>query len=364
MTGYKIKFNGTDRIYDSYSWRITGKAKEVWKSGSMVTSRHTKKSFLDIFERSVAKFTKRKYGIAVGSGTDALYFSLKAKGIGPGSTVLCPAVSYLATAEAIKRTGAMIHFVDVDNKGLISKIPNFGLPNAVVYVNLFGNQADYSALKEYCAKRKIPLIEDAAQSLGSYYNNVPSGKLGDISTLSFAPSKPLPCFGNGGMVLTDSEQEAEMIRSLRYHAVGTGKLEYGYNSCLSNDHANILNFLLSKYKGLLGNTKKVRQWYEDKLLDLGISSIQTGTGTTSNNHKLVIKTQDRDGLKKFLEKKGIQTQIHYQRPMSKMKMFDTGQEMPNAEKFCMNVLSLPIHPFLKKAEVIYVCKCIGEYYGL
>ena len=359
-----IKFGGVDRIYDAYSWRITRRAKEVWKSGSVVSSRHNEGSFLDKFEKSVAKFTKRKYAVAVGSGTDALYFALRAKGIGPGSGVLCPAVSYLATAEAIKRTGATITFIDVDRKGLIGKLPTTILPDALVYVNLFGNLADYDRLRQYCDKHKIPLIEDAAQSLGSTYKKIPSGKLGDISSLSFAPSKPLPCFGNGGMVLTDSEQEAEMIRSLRYHAVGTGKLEYGYNSCLSNDHANILHFLLSKYKGLLGNTKKVRQWYEEKLLDLGISSIQTSTGTTSNNHKLVIKTQDRDGLKKFLEKKGIQTQIHYQRPMSKMKMFDTGQEMPNAEKFCMNVLSLPIHPFMKKAEVIYVCKCIGEYYGL
>ena len=347
-----IKFGGVDRIYDAYSWRITRRAKEVWSSGNVISSRHTEGSFLDKFETSVAKFAKRKYGVAVGSGTDALYFALRAK------------VSYLATAEAIKRTGATIQFVDVNNKGLISQLPDFGLPSAVVYVNLFGNLADYERLKEYCVKRRIPLIEDAAQSFGSYYNIVPSGKLGDISTLSFAPSKPLPCFGNGGMVLTDSEQEADMVRSLRYHSAGTGKLDYGYNSCLSNDHANVLNFILSKYKGLLSRTKKVRQWYEHKLLDLGISSIQTGTETTSNNHKLVIRTQDRDGLKKFLEQKGIETQVHYQQPMSKMKMFDTGQEMPNADKFCMNILSLPIHPFLKKAEVLYVCKCIGEYYGI
>ena len=99
-------------------------------------------------------------------------------------------------------------------------------------------------------------------------------------------------------------------------------------------------------------------------MELGISTIQTGTDTISNNHKIVIKTQDRDGLKKFLEKKGIQTQVHYQQPMSKMKMFDTGQEMPNAEKFCMNVVALQINNKLKKAEVLYVCKCIGEYYGI
>ena len=359
-----IKFGGLDRIYDAYSWRITRRAKEVWRTGNVISSRHNPGSFLDKFETAVAKFTKRKYAVAVGSGTDALYFALKAKGIGPGSNVLCPAVSYLATAEAIKRTGATISFVDVDRKGLISKLPVPVLPDALVYVNLFGNLADYDRLKQYCDKYKIPLIEDAAQSLGSYYGKTPSGKLGDVSTLSFAPTKPLPCFGNGGMVLTDNESERDLIRSLRYHAVGTGKLSYGYNSCLSNDHANVLNFLLSKYKSLLDKSKKVRQWYTSKLDDMGISSIETGTNTTSNNHKFVIRTLDRNGLKAFLESKGVQTQIHYSQPMSKMKMFDTGQEMPNAERFCEDVLSLPIHPFLKKSEVLYVCELIKEYYGL
>lgn len=359
-----IRFGGLDRIYDAYSWRITRRAKEVWRTGNVISSRHNPGSFLDKFETAVAKFTKRKYAVAVGSGTDALYFALKAKGIGPGSNVLCPAVSYLATAEAIKRTGATISFVDVDRKGLISKLPVPVLPDALVYVNLFGNLADYDRLKQYCDKYKIPLIEDAAQSLGSYYGKTPSGKLGDVSTLSFAPTKPLPCFGNGGMVLTDNESERDLIRSLRYHAVGTGKLSYGYNSCLSNDHANVLNFLLSKYKSLLDKSKKVRQWYTSKLDDMGISSIETGTNTTSNNHKFVIRTLDRNGLKAFLESKGVQTQIHYSQPMSKMKMFDSGQEMPNAERFCEDVLSLPIHPFLKKSEVLYVCELIKEYYGL
>ena len=359
-----IKFGGVDRIYDAYSWRITRKAKEVWRSGNVVSSRHTQGSFLDKFEKSMAKFTKRKYAIAVGSGTDALYFSLRAKGIGPGSNVLCPAVSYLATAEAIKRTGATITFVDVDRKGLIANLPSTILPDALVYVNLFGNLADYDRLRQYCDKHKIPLIEDAAQSLGSIYKKFPSGKLGDISSLSFAPSKPLPCFGNGGMVLTDNQEEADFIRSLRYHAVGTGKLEYGYNSCLSNDHANVLDFLLSKYKGLLSKSKKVREWYTKRLDDIGISSVESNSGTISNNHKLVIRAQDRDGLRVFLDSRGVQTQVHYPQPMSKMKMFDTGQEMPNAERFCQDVLSLPIHPFLKKSEVLTVCNLIKEYYGI
>jgi len=360
-----INFSGVDRIYNEYSWRITRRAKEVWRSGQVISSRHQEGTFLDKFEKSVAKYTKRKYAVAVGSGTDALYFALKAKGIGPGMSVLCPAVSYLATAEAIKRTGATIRFVDVNDNGLIDDWGIMGLPSALVYVNLFGNLADYTRLKNYCDAHRIPLIEDAAQSLGSSYHGIPSGKLGDISSLSFAPSKPLPCFGNGGMVLTDVESEAHMIRSMRYHGTGLQGLHHGYNSCFSNDHANILNFLLTKYNKLLKKTKEVRCMYEQRLDVLGIRTIKTQDNTISNNHKLVIKVKERDSLKTHLENKGVQSQIHYKIPMSDMQMFDSdGQQVPNARRFCQRVLSLPIHPFLTENEVDQVCKAIGEFDGI
>jgi UDP-2-acetamido-2-deoxy-ribo-hexuluronate aminotransferase len=359
-----IKFGGVDRIYDEYSWRITRRAKEVWRTGNVISSRHMEGSFLDRFEKSVAKYTKREYAVAVGSGTDALYFALKAKGIGPGKTVLCPAVSYLATAEAIKRTGAEIKFIDVDDNGLMDDLGIMGLPSAMVYVNLFGNLADYDRLRNYCDAHRIPLIEDAAQSLGSSYKGTPSGKLGDISSLSFAPSKPLPCFGNGGMVLTDSESEANFVRSMRYHGTGNSELNHGYNSCLSNDHAHILNFLLTKYNKLLKKTKKVRDTYETRLDRLGIRTIKTRDKTISNNHKLVIKVDDRDALKHHLDSKGIQTQVHYHVPMNDMSIFKNEDYTPNARRFCQRVLSLPIHPFLTENEVSEVCGSIGDFYGL
>lgn len=359
-----IKFGGIDRIYDAYSWRITRRAKEVWRSGEVISSRHHEGTFLDRFERSVAKYTNRKYAVAVGSGTDALYFALKAKGIGPGMSVLCPAVSYLATAEAIKRTGATIRFVDVNDDGLIDDWGIMGLPSALVYVNLFGNLADYTRLRNYCDAHRIPLIEDAAQSLGSSYHGIPSGKLGDISSLSFAPSKPLPCFGNGGMVLTDSELEANLIRGMRYHGTGTTELNHGYNSCLSNDHANMLNFLLTKYKSLLKKTAEVRELYEKRLDKLGIRTIKTQPRTISNNHKLVIKVEDRDGLSSYLQQRNIQTQIHYPMPMSAMPMFKNDDHTPNAKRFCERVLSLPIHPFLTEHEIDEVCRGIGEFHGV
>jgi len=362
-----IKFTGLDRLYDSFSWRITRRAKAVWKSGNMIIGRHVLTSEVAQLETSIAKYTKREYAVAVGSGTDALYFALKTKGIGPGKNVLCPAVSFMATAEAIKRTGASIEFIDIDENGQIGQLTPINKVDAVVYVNLFGNLANYDRLKTFCEERKIPLIEDAAQSLGSFYKKIPSGKLGDISVLSFAPSKPLPAFGNGGMVVCDTLEEAQAIRAYRYHGAGPIRISQGYNSVLSEDHAAILNFLFSKYKGLLKKRAKIRRWYEEEFDKMHINSVKTPEKTVSNNHKLVLKLQNRDELQIFLANKGIETQVHYKKPMPELYFFKKDPLVNGywkAEAFCKEVISLPIYPYLKEEEVKYICKCIQEFYGV
>ena len=358
-----IQLIGLDRLYSAYSWRLTRRAKKVWESGLVVGNKSIQGSETEKLETAIAKQTKRKYAVAVGSGTDALYFALKAKGIGPGSTVLCPAVSYMATAEAIKRTGATINFVDTDRKGLIGKLPDFGLPNAVVYVNLFGNLADYANLKEYCVKRRIPLIEDAAQSFGSEYNKVPSGKLGDISALSFSPSKPLPAFGNAGMVLTDSSDEVEIIRGLRYHGYNGVNIDFGFNSCIPESIASQLNFLLGKYNKLIKGRKNNHEYYVKNLDDSHVEILETTSKTKSNYSKCILKVNARDELHQYLKTKGIQTAITYKMPMHEMKMFAQDQlNCTNAEELCKKTIAIPNHPFLKKDELKKVCKEINEFY--
>ena len=116
MSGYKIKFNGVDRLYDAYSWRLNRRAKAVWQSGDVLQGKYLKQ-----LEIEIAKKYKRKYAVGVGSATDGLYFAMKAVGINKGSTVLCPAFSYVATTGAIKRIGADIHFVDTDKHGNIGE---------------------------------------------------------------------------------------------------------------------------------------------------------------------------------------------------------------------------------------------------
>ena len=369
MSGYKIKFNGIDRLYDKYSWRLTKRAKQVWESGQVLQG-----SYQEELEKIIAEHYKRKFAIAVGSATDGLYFALKSLGLNAQSKIVCPVFGYIAMSGAIKRLGAKPIFVDVDEKGNLGPM-SIGLNvDAVLYANIFGNLASYDMLKAFCESRKIPLIEDAAQSMGAVYKKIPSGKLGDISVFSFDPMKNLPTFGTGGMVLTDSEAHYTHIRSLRRHGFGTS-YEYGYNSLISEDHCNQLLFLFSKFKSLQKKRKEVASWYHELLPDVKKSTTlgselnlikQEETGgifrptTIPSYHKLVLLADKRRDLQKHLEAQGIETKIHYKRTLDSNNF----GRYPNAERLCNHAISLPIYPFLKEEEVEYICKTIKTFYGI
>jgi len=349
MNGYKIKFNGVDRLYDDYSWRLARRAKAVWESGDVLQGK-----FLKELEQKIAKKYKRKYAVGVGSATDGLYFAMRAVGLNKDNTIICPAFSYIATSGAIKRLGADIHFVDTDENGNIGDWQGQGLPDAVLYVNMFGNPANYQRLRKYCDTHRIPLIEDAAQSQGAMYGKIPSGALGDVSVFSFDPMKNMPSFGGGGMVLTDSKEIRDNVLSLRRHGV-SGKHTYGYNSLISEDHACQLLLLLQKFDRLQSSRAKLCKRYHKNLTEVQI--VCAGPNTESSNHKLVILTDRRDELKNFLETKGIETKVHYP------KILDTKNVgmYPNAEKLCAKAISLPIYPHLTTREVDYVCEKIKEF---
>ena len=349
MTGYKIKFNGVDRLYADFSWRLTRRAKAVWESGSFLQGK-----YLQELEQQIAKKYKRKYAVGVGSATDGLYFAMRAVGLSKDSTIVCPVFSYVATAGAIKRLGSEIHYIDTDKNGNIGDWQGHGLPDAVVYVNMFGNPADYERLRKYCDTHHIPLIEDAAQSQGAMYGKIPSGAMGDVSVFSFDPMKNMPSFGGGGMVLTDSKEIRDTTISLRRHGI-SGKDKYGYNSLISEDHANQLLLLLKKFDRLQAMREKVCRRYMKNIPEVQI--LCAGPNTKSSHHKLVILNDRRDDLKAYLETKGIQTKIHYQKTLDAEHV---GQ-YPNAEKICAKALSLPMYPHLKMKEVDYICDRIKEF---
>ena len=339
-------------MYDAYSWRLNRRAKAAWKSGDVLQGKYLKQ-----LETEMAEKYKRKYAIGVGSATDGLYFAMKAVGLNKGSTILCPAFSYVATAGAIKRLGADIHFADTDKQGNIGDWGIMGLPSAVLYVNMFGNLADYTRLREYCDQHRIPLIEDAAQSQGAMYGKTPSGALGDVSVFSFDPMKNMPSFGTGGMVLTDSKDVYDTVVSLRRHGLN-GKSSYGYNSLISEDHANQLLLLLSKFDKLQKMRKKVFERYKKNLEHTDF--IETQENTQSSYHKLVLLSDRRDELKTYLAQNGIETKVHYNKTLDSKNV---GQ-YPNAENMCAKALSLPIYPHLEMYEVDYICERIRKFNGV
>jgi dTDP-4-amino-4,6-dideoxygalactose transaminase len=352
MTGYNLKFNGIDRLYDAYSWRLNRRARAAWESGDVLQGKCLKQ-----LETEIAEKYKRKYAIGVGSATDGLYFAMRAVGLNKSSTVLCPAFSYVATAGAIKRLGADIHFADTDKQGNIGDWGIMGLPSAVLYVNMFGNLADYTRLRKYCDQHRIPLIEDAAQSQGAMHGKTPSGALGDVSVFSFDPMKNMPSFGTGGMVLTDSKDVYDTVISLRRQGLN-GKTSYGYNSLISEDHANQLLLLLSKFDKLQKMRKKVFERYKKNLEHTDF--IETQENTQSSYHKLVLLSDRRDELKTYLAQNGIETKVHYNKTLDSKNV---GQ-YPNAENMCAKALSLPIYPHLEMYEVDYICERIRKFNGV
>lgn len=347
-----IKFFGVDRLFDNYSWRLTRRAKQVWRTGQMLQGPQ-----LENLEEQFRKKYKRKYAVAVGSATDGLYFAMKALNLNKGSTITCPVMSFVATSNAVKRLGAKLNFADVDDNGNIGDLKFQPKPHAVVYVNLYGNCADYDRLRKYCDENRAYLIEDAAQSQGATYRKIPSGRLGDVSVFSFDPTKNLPCFGNGGMILTDTEFVYEKLIALRRHGFQGSNIEYGYNSLIPEDHCAQLSFLLDKFKSLQKDRKRIAEWYY-KYLPYS-DFVKSQKDTESSYHKMVIRHPKRDQLKDFLDSVGIETRIHYNKILDHYNL----DRYPNAIKLSNTALSLPIYPFLKESEVKFICERIKQFDG-
>ena len=352
MSGYKIRFNGLDRLYDAYSWRLNRRAKKPWQAGQVLQG-----EYLQEFEAKIADKTYRQFAVGVGSGTDGLYFAMKSLGLNKDSVIACPVFTYIATGGAIRRLGARIEYIDVDKYGSIGDLSKAPKVDAVVYVNLFGNPADYERIKDFCEKRRIPLIEDGAQSQGAFYNELPSGKLGDISVFSFAPSKNLPCFGTGGMVLTDDVDVYNKIKALRKHGIGTK--EHGYNSFISEDHANQMLLLLDKFPKLQKMRERIYKRYKKQLKDVQFL-LKEQKNVTPSYHKCVIMSNERLKLKSYLDNYGIETAIHYPYLLDKTMT----HHYPMAELIQAQCVSLPIYPFLEDREVDYICDRINYFYGV
>ena len=306
---------------------------------------------VEFLEKNLAEITNRKYAVTCNSGTDALAYSLMSMGIKPGDEVITSNFSWISTASCISMVGATPVFCDInlDSYHLSYNSVKRMISNktkAIVYPHLFGNMSDLKKIKDL----GIPLVEDACQSLGSSYNGVVAGSIGDISTLSFNANKVVAGISGGGAILTDEEDRAEFFRKIRKH----GNNEFlGFNSKMLLFNAEVINFRLKRMKEWQTKRQEIAKIYDNALKDLPVVTQKITNGLNHNYHKYVIRLENktiRDKLKDRLKAK-----VHYDKPLSENKMYENIQHKKDD---CLNckivsdtILTLPLHPYLTTHEI-------------
>ena len=363
----KIPFFGVDRQYAIIREEILEVVDQVYTSGRVLDGTHTKN-----FEQTMAKMTERRYAIAVNSGTQALIFALRNidfYSLFKKNKVLIPAQSFVATVNSVIEAGMDPVFCDVDPvTGLIDLNKIDVSPDelaAVMYVNLFGNIIDYDKLntyKDFWNKHSIPVIEDAAQSFGAYYRGVPSGKLGDISVLSFDPTKNLNNYGSGGMILTDDADFAELCRSYRDNGKFHDHNVAGTNSKMSESDCAQMLVKLKYFDQWQKRRTQIAEYYTSEL-DGYVDLIPIDNKVEHAWSKFVFHTEYRRMFQDYLTRHGIETKIHYLTPLHLINVagaFNSGI-LAGAEDFSRTCVSLPIYPELTDNEVEYIVDMIKQY---
>jgi len=366
-----VPFFGIDRFYKNHSEKFLNIINTVYTKGHLMMGPE-----IETFEKRVSQFCNRKYGVAVGSCTDALFFALKASGIKANDEVFVTSFSFHASGTAILRAGAIPIFVDIDPNTLMMDLDDLrkkvtSKSKAIIAVHLFGKMMDVDELEKTASQYNLIVIEDAAQTLGSEWNGKKGGSVGTCSCISFDPTKIIGAFGNGGILITDDSEIYDTVSALRNHSnhLASGNFEnLGYNSKMSEAQAALIVYQLNLLPKLIAKREKIANLYDENLKGINqVSNLQHYDYAISNFHKYVIKVEQRDALQAHLKEKGIQTKIHYPYIIPELKMFKLSNNeiasFTNAQKAKSEVLSLPIYPELTQNEAMEVCKAIKEFFG-
>jgi dTDP-4-amino-4,6-dideoxygalactose transaminase len=320
------------------------------------------------FEADLAAFCGAKHAVTCASGTDALVLALRAFGIGPGDAVLCPSFTFCATAEVAVLVGATPVFVDVDAatfnidaKGIAGAVETakaLGLtPKAVIPVDLFGLAADHAAVEAAAKAHGLMILDDAAQGFGATYNNRRIGTFGHATATSFFPAKPLGCYGDGGAVMTDDGNLADLMRSIKVHGQGSDKYDnvrIGLASRLDTIQAAVLIEKLKIFPDEIEARNRVARRYAEGLADVvTVPVVPAGSTSVWAQYTIRLKPGTRDGFAAALKAEGVPTAIYYPIPLhlqQAYKQYPVGKGgIAVSEQLAVEVISLPMHPYLDEA---------------
>lgn len=363
-----MQFRDLKKQYDNLSNEMDKAISEVIRSCNFINGKQVQE-----LEETLADYVGVKHCITCGNGTDALTMMMMSWDIKPHDAVFVPDFTFFASGEVVSFEGATPVFYDVhkdtfnaDAESLeraIQAVLEEGrlTPRAVIGVDLFGQPADYKALKAVTDKYDLLLLEDAAQGFGGSIAGQKAGSFGDAATTSFFPAKPLGCYGDGGAVFTNDDEVAEYLRSVRVHGKGAkGKYDnvrIGWNSRLDTLQAAILQVKLKAFiEYELEAVNQVAECYTELLKDV-VPTPAVPEGYYSSWAQYTIRLSDeaeRAKVQDALKSAGIPTMIYYPKAMSAQLAFAEDKqyiENLNTRELCTTVLSLPMHPYLDEADI-------------
>ena len=362
----KIMTNRLDRGFWMYSDEFEAAAVRTLRSGWYIMGKE-----LENFEKAFAEYTGAKYSLGVGNGLDALSLAVRALGIGEGDEVLVQGNTYIASVMGISINGATPVFVEPDEYYMLdaSKLEEklTDKTKAVMVVHLYGQSADMTSICEFCKKHNLKLIEDCAQSHGSMHNGKMTGTFGDIGCFSFYPSKNVGAFGDGGAIVTDSQEYMETIKMLRNYGsrVRYYNDEVGVNSRLDEIQAALLSVRLKHIEELTKERKEKAKYYLDNIKNEKLLLPETASYADHVYHQFVIRTEKRDELIKYLDDKGICTIIHYPIPPHLSKAYGylghKKGDFPITERYADQVLSIPMYNGITKEEQDCVIEALNNF---
>lgn len=344
---------------------------------------------LRALEEELAEYCGRRYCVSCANGTDALVLGLKALGIGEGDAVFVPDFTFFATAEAPCLCGAVPVFIDVEAESFnisaaslereVRRVLREGKlrPACVIPVDLFGLPYDYEQIKAVAERYELKVIEDAAQGFGGRIGERRACSFGDLSTTSFFPAKPLGCYGDGGAVFTDDERVRDLLESLKVH--GKGKEKYdnvriGTNSRLDHIQAAVLRVKLRAFREYeLAAVQDAAARYDRLLREAGLEKdlilprVPEPFSSSYAQYTLRLRRSEvREALAEALKQRGIPTMVYYPKSMSRqtaLLSYAGDSDCRTAQSLAEEVLSLPMHPYLKEEEQAQVVAALKDFFA-
>jgi dTDP-4-amino-4,6-dideoxygalactose transaminase len=362
----QVPFNDLHAQYQSLKEEIDDAISSVIAGSNFIRGPH-----IEEFENAFSKKTGTKHCISCANGTDALYISMKALGLGPGDEVITTAHSWISTSEAISQTGARVVFCDVNENDFlidVEKIPSLitERTKGIIPVHLFGQAVEMTPLMDIARKHGLWVLEDCAQAHFATYKDKLVGTFGDAATFSFYPGKNLGAMGDAGCIVTNRSELAEHMELFARHGGKGEHLIEGINSRMDGMQAAILNVKLNHIEKWTNMRRQAARNYDLLLKKIeGIVVPEENRNNKHVYHLYVIKTKMRNQLKQHLFENGIQTVINYPKALPFYKAYDylghSPQDFPNSYANQKQILSLPIFPEISLVSQEFIAKHTIEF---